>query len=715
MADYSWPDDLVPFVQSFYLQPHTGRSESPFTRQQKIYGLSAPRWVCRMTFRGGYDGTTGAAGYGRRLDAFLAKLKGGQNRVRLWDFRREGSGSFTHEDILAGATQILLVGEAAAGLAVGDYVGGDGRPHIVVEAEDDGADQLVTVEPPFRSTVHAGDAKFEQAGGWFTLVSDDSGDNLTEVGQLTQYSIELIEDLTPGTAIPEGWIDAEGYGIEALASPFGISLYSDGTDVWPMMEDDGTIDDWLDGGVSWTSPRTLTTWRSISVSKKFDPTLQGTAFNTYYVNYATGADSGAGTTPGAPWKRLNYAKANAVRPALIIVQQDWVGSNSLPYTAYTESGDLKIIGDPPSGGQTIFTQMREAYTKATFAWVDNGDGSWTSAAAGVSDAAKNGAANWELIAGVWQPMAPAVDKATSRATAGTWFNDTTTAPDELTVHLTSGEEPDPGVNWLYAEQASPLRLDIAEGVTAMLENISIYHSTGVAVVRDALEVRPLSWSPASTWQAHDCRFFARNVTVNGASGNGIAINDMELAWFDDCLARWCRRDGLNFHTLHHFALSGDVREGNYMFMGSRNFVAQNIGENGFKNQPAMTLSNQSSSAHERINYLSLNETGDDTYGAQMAHVSGAQVALLNPSINNPTNPTASLPLPALTSPKAGVWVDGAGTRVLVWEPEIRGDSDVTGYVATANGEIVVAGTLRGIKTVATDDGGTVEDEDGNPL
>lgn len=204
MADILWPDDLVPFAQSFYLQPHVGRSESPFSRAQKLYGLSAPRWLTSLSFRGGTGpqwGTDGVAIYGPRLDAFIAKLEGGLNRVAIWDFRREGTNvSHTHAEIAAGTSQLLLEGTTDA-VGAGDYVGGDGRPHIVTDTEVSGADLIVNVRPHFDSLIAADEAIFYQVAGWFRLISDDAGANGSEVGQLTTYTLDFAEDPGPSTDV----------------------------------------------------------------------------------------------------------------------------------------------------------------------------------------------------------------------------------------------------------------------------------------------------------------------------------------------------------------------------------------------------------------------------------------------------------------------------------------------------------------------------------
>ena len=234
MVDLVWPDDLRPFRVSFYLQPHTGGSESPLTRTRKTYGLSAPRWICRMTFRGGYDGFDGYAAYGPRLDAFIAQMKGGQNRVAIWDFRRPypvalrryysqftgelytfGNGETfelgehffipenaepTNLEALAGATEMTFVGFKPGERVFnwGDYIGGDGRTHIalgIAYADGDGK-ATVSFEPPLVTDVPAGTAKTMQPTSWFQITSDDAGQNESEVGQAVTYTLDFVEDLT---------------------------------------------------------------------------------------------------------------------------------------------------------------------------------------------------------------------------------------------------------------------------------------------------------------------------------------------------------------------------------------------------------------------------------------------------------------------------------------------------------------------------------------
>lgn len=204
MADLDWPTDLVPFACEFYLQPHVVRSVSPLTRAQKVYALTQPRWVCRLSLRGGSSrewGTEGAAIYGPRLDALIAKLDGGANRITLWDFRRENDGAaFTNAAISAGENEVTVLG-ATEGLYVGDYVGGDGRPHIITDVEVSGSDMVAQVRPHFRSNIAEGAATFERVSGLFRLTGDDAGANMTEAGQLSAYTLEFVEDPEDSTTI----------------------------------------------------------------------------------------------------------------------------------------------------------------------------------------------------------------------------------------------------------------------------------------------------------------------------------------------------------------------------------------------------------------------------------------------------------------------------------------------------------------------------------
>lgn len=204
MTDYVWPDDLVPYAVEFYLQPYTGGSESPFSRQTKIYGLSAPRWVCSMSFRGGYWGRTGLDAVGPRLDAMIAKLSGRINRVALYDFRRPQIRSHLwrstagNSAAVAGASSITITG-LTPGMTIhaGDYIGGDGRPHIILDDVIANSSGNATVEfkPPLSANVGLNSAVFGNPTGLFRLTDDDAGQNGVGVGEAVTMTLNFVEDL----------------------------------------------------------------------------------------------------------------------------------------------------------------------------------------------------------------------------------------------------------------------------------------------------------------------------------------------------------------------------------------------------------------------------------------------------------------------------------------------------------------------------------------
>lgn len=203
MADYYWPDEgLTPFEGEMWLQPHTGRSQSPLTNAQRTYALAQPLWRARWQVRGGYDGTDGLSAVGPAMDALLARLAGGQNRVGFWDFRRpELRGLDTTEvgnDVASqGDTTITLTGlEPGGTVLAGDYIGGDGRPHIITEdaTVDGSGEAMVSFTPALNADILEDSVVVGKPRGWFRLTADDAGRNPTQVGGPSVYTLDFIED-----------------------------------------------------------------------------------------------------------------------------------------------------------------------------------------------------------------------------------------------------------------------------------------------------------------------------------------------------------------------------------------------------------------------------------------------------------------------------------------------------------------------------------------
>ncbi|MCF6112009.1 hypothetical protein [Mesorhizobium muleiense] len=536
----------------------------------------------------------------------------------------------------------------------------------------------------------------------------------------TQARFAALRAALAAGNLPIGIIDLDAYGLTGWSNRWGVKLYSSGSMIWPMRKiEAGFRVAWREGDYYWTDPATSDVYASVSLAKMNDPTLQGVAFSTYYVNYATGNDintGGQGSSEALPWKRLNYALATieadaGVLVAEIFVLDEWVGSNSFPLTGYTTTKKIKITGRPPSGRQTKFLQVRESITSAGFNWTDNGDGSWTSGptedTVTISDLVRNAPANFDLSIldadGVPLPMRPAVDKATCQATPNTWFNEvvTGTSNDILTVHRADGAKPEPGVNWSYTEIGSSLTFNIEDGAKVFLENLMVICNRGAAGT-PCIYARPVSVT-AATWAEHTGEFYTRNVTVVGADAEGVQVYDMKWSWHDYLIGKYCRKDVLNLHTFHSFSVAAHASEGSYMSVGSFCLMAEHIGENYFKSQPALTTSNQSSSAHSQIDYTSLNEIGGYTNGTVMAHIDGAKVLLANPYPHDPTNAPDPVPVTAGASPRALFWCDGvngagATTKLDVLFGSGRIDGTGTAFVATNAGAIRAADWVGPVTT-----------------
>lgn len=221
MAEIAWPKGLIPYKTMFYLQPHVGGQESPLTRTRKVYGLSAPRWMARLTFRAGfgYEGDVGPhaddpAFFAARLDAFIAEMEGGLHTVRFHDFRRPRPQNYrsayqmpTVDAAAAGASSIVVRKPARAiGPSIGDYVGGDGRPHIVtglstgdamISVTPPGGAITVTIKPPLSAPIAADSALqcFEVTAPFRLVSGDDAGQNEGEHGAPIEYVLEFEEVL----------------------------------------------------------------------------------------------------------------------------------------------------------------------------------------------------------------------------------------------------------------------------------------------------------------------------------------------------------------------------------------------------------------------------------------------------------------------------------------------------------------------------------------
>lgn len=199
MADIelNWPLDLRPSEQSFYIRTLSTRFENPITGQVQVLERDAARWVTKLSLiRAEMDS--------RRLDAFLAALRGAVGHAFIPDFRR-----LTARGSLAGSPQLVsgsgttlnvngFIPDALAVLKAGDLVQtSPGRAHIVlqdVDADTAGA-ALVPIAPRIRESIVAGPLVTQAARVRMRLVDDDQTENATDSRMLTSFDLEFIEVL----------------------------------------------------------------------------------------------------------------------------------------------------------------------------------------------------------------------------------------------------------------------------------------------------------------------------------------------------------------------------------------------------------------------------------------------------------------------------------------------------------------------------------------
>lgn len=395
----------------------------------------------------------------------------------------------------------------------------------------------------------------------------------------------------------------------------------------------------------------------VAQSDAFDAINDFATTTTYYVNYDEGDNSNLGTSSGVgnSWKTFDFAHANAVSPATIILEDDTIGYLSSGISDKEFDGDFKIVGQGNwlGRGRTIIAGMRESYTQASFAWSSiGGSGAWECTNVQAKQFRSQFDPRTIDIDGFPLPVTFAGSRAACEATEGTFFWET----GILTVHLAGGVEPDPWVNWLYAESANDFEVQntVSNGKITF-ENIEIVHNTGT--VKAGFRYRP-----DTTGVANNQRFGLKNILVYGCSGAGFQVYECEVFVLQDCYSKFTRSDGGNWHTFG--AVDGEWMTG---YVLDSNF--KEVGFDGWMAQPALGTSENGCSAHDDIHLLRANCQHSNTNGAVVADVSGSTTVSLFVTAENPQG---------TASPNSLFWVDGVSGTVDdgMWLYKCGGVTDV---------------------------------------
>ena len=233
MADFTWPDYLVPSQMEFWLEGNTSEFVSPYTRASRVYERPGARWRLRLQF-GNLNATLTA-----RMDAFLAALRGRFRTVEIPDFRRlnpagtaltfldiPGFGNITEytdgtrftdgtafEEGITGNAQVAISGQLGTRLLTngwqpsqdtvlkaGDYLQVGTKLYMVIEdaASDISGFAFVSIAPPI--TVGLAPAAGTQliikpARGVFRMEDDSQPRNPTRSPVIATYNLSFVEDL----------------------------------------------------------------------------------------------------------------------------------------------------------------------------------------------------------------------------------------------------------------------------------------------------------------------------------------------------------------------------------------------------------------------------------------------------------------------------------------------------------------------------------------
>lgn len=342
----------------------------------------------------------------------------------------------------------------------------------------------------------------------------------------------------------------------------------------------------------------------------------GIVLNHYYIDYVNGADTNLGTSPGAgnAWKTLDKAQASAVSPAVIHLMDEWVGYQNMADNTMNYNGLFKFVSGHASG-VTRIVAMRESYTKATFAWTDEGSGCWSTSAATTTAQifADLGFAMFDAKyldeLGGAMPIPQAASAAECIATPGTQFHDV--ANSKKYVHLLDGREPDPADRWIYSRTANNWQMtQNSDTGVILLEGLHFYANSGAATSA-ACRYRH------ATTATNNSRYGVKNCLAYGASGNGFETYDAKITAFSHCHARYNRSDNFNYHSLQ-----GTGTKGEYMTVYEDQCTGAQPGYQGFVGQSALGNSCNSSTAHDSIHIerMSCNHGGGN--GATVADVNG---------------------------------------------------------------------------------------------
>jgi hypothetical protein len=562
---------------------------------------------------------------------------------------------------------------------------------------------------------------------------------------VTAMNANVAAYITVGV-LPIGWIEPNDWANVSYRNDYGVKFYSDGARVYPMLLDSSAKPEWRRGGLRVRNPVDGLYYVSVSMARRYDPTLQGVGYQSRYVDNINGNDTtGDGLTWATAFRTVEKVEAalNADGVNNIYVcfvrTSTFIGGNSAGWNNATHNlnanKQLKVVGVGESKPWWL-PGMRNSYTKATFAWVSMGNGIWKTTAVALNVNARRTKVVFDLSVldanGMPTPSeylaGPHADEAAILAAMADKPTFHTTAADALYVKLASGAEPDPGINYAYNELGVANIFAIEEGGRLMIENIRACHNAGTASNSTLFAFRPKTYTQGSSAPnvQHDNRVVLKDCEIYGSSGNGYSFLSIQRAIVEDCKDGFCWLDGVNTHSLYSYpANSNSTNEGMYQHTWVDGHMSLYHGPNGFGGQPAENMSSNCYTDHERGRGTVINARGGFSNGSAFAIVGGGKYLALNTNIFLPryvAPATDTYQACYLASGvAAGVPADGSEIWLLNGTGNAPRGNVPVGVVTqgvmfyASNNARVVAADFRGRKTKFTSGTGAVLDGDGNPI
>lgn len=329
----------------------------------------------------------------------------------------------------------------------------------------------------------------------------------------------------------------------------------------------------------------------------------------YYVNYSTGNDANSGLSSALAVKTYAKAADLAIVGAVaseIILEDEWIGWLSINSSGKTFAHNIKIRSGSPSG-RTLITQKRESH-EGLFNWIDNGDGSFKSNTLQYDHPAIFDTSILDLE-GIGKPLRAVASAALVSAQAGTFYY------DGSYMHIRMFDDREPDADYCYCSYQTVNKMlthqSKVDGVV-ILENLTGYGNWKTSRL-SMFSGRCTTYAGANP---NTAKLGLKSVKVAGSSGDGTAYTDYSIMILQDCVAKYNRVDGFNYHSI-----SG-AGNGSYMTVYEHGCISDKSGFDGyFTQQSALNASCNASTAHDNMHVMRVECNHRNTHGPVVADVS----------------------------------------------------------------------------------------------